>query len=479
MSSVSPAPNIILITVDCLRADHLGCYGYSRNTSPNINKLARNGVTFVNAITNGGNTPSAFPSILASALPPIYAHEHKDIIKNNTTVAEVFRSKGYSTAAFGSNPHLGGLRHYDKGFDFFYEGSWGHPSRLTNLRKTISDRIISRITSKFVLGMVSKLAIWFDAISFTFKNKPIATAEDITSQAMEWIARQQGSFFIWMHYMDVHAPYIPPQKYVKEFHKKKMNRLQMISLVQRSDKDMEKISASGIQTFIDLYDASVKHVDEFIGRLVNALGDRSENTIITITADHGDELGEHGKTLFGHITLYDAVLRVPLILAGAGIGKGVTFDQQVQSLDLAPTLVNLAGITIPPTFYGMSLVRLIRGEDMAVEKGIISVFSPVDFFICGASADRIIYSYRTSAWKYILTETTSESGITRVEELYHLETDPVETENLADVEKGEVLKFKLEALQAINRFKDQKRAELTSSEVARIRSRVKHLELNS
>ena len=99
-------PNVILITIDALRVDHLGCYGYHRNTSPNIDGLASNGALFRQAISSGGGPREAFPSILASVPPPVRYEEYKSIIKENTTIAEVLRRNGYKTAAFNSNPYL-------------------------------------------------------------------------------------------------------------------------------------------------------------------------------------------------------------------------------------------------------------------------------------------------------------------------------------------------------------------------------------
>ncbi|MBA7618539.1 hypothetical protein ES703_25869 [subsurface metagenome] len=115
----SDAPNVILLTIDCLRFDHLGCYDYWRDTSPNIDNLASRGALFLEAISNGGMTPSAFPSILASALPPLEAAEDREILRRSTTLAELLKKAGYHTAAFHSNPFLARPFHYGKGFDAF------------------------------------------------------------------------------------------------------------------------------------------------------------------------------------------------------------------------------------------------------------------------------------------------------------------------------------------------------------------------
>ena len=112
-------PNILLLTIDCLRADHLGCYGYSRDTSPNIDRLASKGALFLEAISNGGRTPASFPSILASQLPPLEWEEHKQIMQRAPTLAGILKKAGYQTAAFLSNPFLTKFFHYDKGFNVF------------------------------------------------------------------------------------------------------------------------------------------------------------------------------------------------------------------------------------------------------------------------------------------------------------------------------------------------------------------------
>ena len=112
-------PNIILITVDCLRSDHLGCYGYTRNTSPNLDSLASEGALFLEAISNGGCTPCAFPSILASALPPVTHEGIVRLLKQSTPLAELLKRAGYHTAGFQCNPFLTSFFGYDRGFDVF------------------------------------------------------------------------------------------------------------------------------------------------------------------------------------------------------------------------------------------------------------------------------------------------------------------------------------------------------------------------
>ncbi|MHA1833105.1 MAG: sulfatase-like hydrolase/transferase, partial [Candidatus Baldrarchaeia archaeon] len=123
--------SIILITIDSLRVDHLRCYGYHRNTSPNIDSLASKGALFLQAVSNGGGTPEAFPSILASTLPPVRAEEYAIILKERSTIAEILKERGYNTGAFHSNPYLSKFFHYDKGFDTFDDSM----SRLGLIRK--------------------------------------------------------------------------------------------------------------------------------------------------------------------------------------------------------------------------------------------------------------------------------------------------------------------------------------------------------
>jgi len=459
-------PNVLLLTVDCLRPDHLGCYGYTRNTSPNMDKLAAQGTLFTEAISCGGNTPSAFPSILASALPPLHVDEHKKIIQQSTTLAEMFGEAGYRTAAFTSNPFLSQLWSYNKGFGKFDEGSLDAP-RFWAVRERLVEKVLSAMSNKLPLGFLAKLDKYARSLFYVvFGGSPTTPAEQTSKGAFSWLNSHHKNFFLWLHYMDVHAPYMPPPQYVKQFHGKGVSRYRMSALWRKSAADPTQLSPSEVATLLDLYDASIRYVDDSIGWLLRKAGSRLKNTIIIVTADHGDEFGEHGKA--GHLTLYDGIVHVPLLISGPKIESGAIVKNQVSILDLAPTIVALAGLKQADTFYGKPMIPLMKGEGKAT-KGVISAAIPP-----GAERE-LILAYRTPKWKYIRTESTVFPNSVLAEELYNLRDDPGETANLIGLETDEVRKFKLEAINALEQLKKSKIEHSTSFEKLRVRDRLKKL----
>jgi len=463
MSQVKP--NVLLITVDCLRHDHLGCYGYTRDTSPNIDKLASQGTLFAEAISCGGNTASAFPSILASALPPLRADEHKKIIQQSTTLAEIFGEAGYHTAAFTSNPFLSQLWNYNKGFDKFDEG-WENTPRFWIVREWLVGKVLQTISNKMLLSFLAKLDKYADSVSFALSGNPITHAEQTSEEAFSWLNSHNKSFFLWLHYMDVHPPYMPPPRYVNQFHGKGISRYQISALWRKSAVDPAQLSPLEMATLQDLYDASIRYADDNIGWLLRKAESRLENTIIIFTADHGDEFGEHGRA--GHLTLYDGIIHVPLLVSGPGIKAGTVVRNQVSLLDLAPTIVTLAGLKKVDTFHGKPLVPLMGGG-RSTTKGAVSVI------ISPGSEQQRIFAYRTPKRKYIRTESTVLPDRVLAEELYNLKDDPGETTNLIGLETDEAREFKLEATAALKQLEKSKMEQSTSFETLRVKGKIKRL----
>jgi len=449
-------PNIILITIDALRYDHLGCYGYHRNTSPNIDALASRGVKFTQAISNGGQTPQSFPAILASALPSLSRPKGKAILGKDIMLAELLREADYHTAAFHSNPYLSKFYGYNRGFDVFDDKLSGFSLRGARLRlraQNAPDTLVGRIR-----GRVGKI---IRPTMMKITDRPIVTANETTNKATSWLKVNKGKFFIWLHYMDVHNPYLPASKYVRYFYEKTIGQKEMVALNRKMINKADKMSPFEIETIISLYDAEVRYVDEAVGMLLDKLENYQDNTLVIISADHGDEFGEHGK--FGHHTLYEGILRVPLIIAGPDIKEGKVVKQQVSLIDLAPTIVELLGIKSPVTFHGKGLLPIIRGEK-EIEIETISTY--VDPFV-----ERRSIACRTPGWKYICNEIL-DSGLELGEEIYDLRKDPREINNMHGGINHEANAFELEAKRKIAKFKQSKIEEATGYEGKEISAKI-------
>lgn len=462
-------PNVILITVDCLRSDHLGCYGYHRNTSPNIDSLASKGALFLEAISNGGCTPDSFPSILASQLPPLSLDEYRRVMQRSPTLAGVLKEAGYETAAFHSNPFLAECFHYDNGFDVF-EDSLGMFNNLQ--RRRVRLRLIRK--SRGINKVRNILGALLNLLLFSLGKQREVTAGKLTNRSVSWLDSCYGSFFLWSHYMDAHNPYLPPSKYVRQLLNRRISRYRMIRLHSKQMKTFKRadirkaewLSAAEIDDLADLYDANIRYVDDNIGRFLESLGSRLENSIIIVTADHGEAFGEHGS--LGHTgTLYEELVHVPLIMAGPGIKAGSIIKEPVELMSLAPTVTDLLALGSIKGFRGRSLLPVMRGTKMTT-KGTISTRQVPEL-------NRRLISYRTPDWKYIYTESLEETNTLLSEEVYDLRNDPREEHNLHDSEAGEVNSFKSEAVDKILEFKKLKREEETAYEKERIKAKLKKI----
>ena len=365
-------PNIILITIDSLRSDHLGCYGYTRDSSPNIDRLASKGVLFSEAIANGGCTPDSFPSILASQLPPIDDDEYRRVMRRSLTIAGLLKGAGYQTAAFHSNPYLSEFFHYNEGFNVFEDNLGTVGRRL--IQQPPEEHGVSTGFNRF-LNKVGRL---FVHLLFALGRQPCVTADELTNQAVSWLDSHHSRFFLWLHYMDTHYPYLPPAEYVRKLFNRRISRYRMVNLYSKQLKTFREagfrnvgwLSPAEIDTLINLYDADIRYVDDNIGRLLESLGNHLENTIIIVTADHGEAFGEHNS--LGHGTLYEELIRVPLIIAGPGIKAGAVVSEPVELMDLAPTIADSVGIARVKGFHGRSLLTVVR-DGQRVARGTINV----------------------------------------------------------------------------------------------------------
>ena len=463
------APNVLLLTIDCLRFDHLGCYGYSRGTSPNIDNLASRGALFLEAISNGAKTPYSFPSILASALPPLEEDEDREILQQSTTLAELLKEAGYHTAAFHSNPLLARPFNYGKGFDIF-EDSLGKMDVALKQKFKLQMKLIMRLKplkalrfGRSVVGFLAKLWRLPDFFSFLTTGPPIVRGEELTRRALQWRAAHRGKFFLWLHYMDVHRPFMPFPKYLSQFRTQPISRRKMVALFHKMLEKSGQLSPSEVAMLVDLYDADIKYVDDVVGLLLGSLGSDLPNTIVVVTADHGEEFGERGK--FGHETLYDGLVHVPLIVAGPGIKGDTLVKQQVSLLDLAPTVADLIGIDNTLGFHGESLLPVVKGEREATNATISVNLEP----------GRRLIAYRVPGWKYILTESRDASDVVLAEEVYDLRTDPGEIRNLHGLDIEEVKRFELEAKRKVSQFKQLKSEEKTAYEKQRIKAKLNKL----
>ena len=282
--------NIVLITVDCLRADHMSCYGYHRKTTPFIDSIAERSLFFENAFANGPNTRHSVPSFLTSTYPLLFLDEAKAgrFHEGRKSMAELLKEHGYSTAAIHSNPYISKFYGYDRGFDYFNDFLLGQ------VEDEIERSKISKILHEAAKG-----------IKAVFMHKlPHEDGERINEEAIKWLENANEPFFLWLHYMDVHMPYVPPNRFLEELGLRKYSHIRKIWMGKKIDdvEMREKIRNEEVPDYINLYDGCIRYTDWVLQSLIRKIEKNFPETLFVITADHGEEFREHGG--LGHGDTY-------------------------------------------------------------------------------------------------------------------------------------------------------------------------------
>jgi arylsulfatase A-like enzyme len=386
-------PNILLIAVDSLRADHLSCYDYSRLTSPHLDRFARQGTLFENTYSPHIPTTSAYTSMLTGMdvfTTQVVALRHKGPVRPQVSMlAEVLPGEGYSTSCVGlrGNPS-------SRGFDTYLDyRAWGN-----------------------------------------WAQRPLDKAQDLNRVVIPELDRllDQGQpFFLLLRHMDPHAPYLPPEPYGRMFyHGNECDPTNDSMAPVLSFKPFRDFYASwmppGItdkEYVIAQYDGAIAYLDACIQTILTYLEARGvlDSTIVVLNADHGETLYEH-ECWFDHHGLYDSNLHVPLIIRyPAQIPAGLRVSGYNQHKDLMPTLLELAGIQSDIPFDGKSLMGMVRGEVASHES---------EFYITECTWMRK-HGWRTPQWK-LIRALEPDFHFKPPVELYNLVEDPDEVHDVAD-----------------------------------------------
>jgi len=374
-SSEESPPDILLVLVDALRADHISGYGYARETTPFLDEYAEKGVRFSNAYSHSSHTKISVASLFTGLVPPshrvrtVAIKEQTGRVKSDTlstsvdTLAEILQRHGYSTAGFVTNPHVQSFQGFAQGFDEYQYGD-------------------------------------FDARS-------------LNQRAISWLENHARSpYFLYLHYMDVHYPYEPPRPY-RTLYVEERRGLKPLFIYGPTSR---KVSQEEIHDTVALYDAQINYWDDSFREFIESLDERGrlENAVVVIVADHGDEFNEHGG--FGHgFTLYTEMIHVPMYFIFKGkLASGVVRDDLAQLIDVAPTLFGLSGIeTVGMNLEGVDLFASKHGE---------------------ANTDRSVYSETYLGTKPRSIRTADQQLVFNATpetwELYDLNRDPAEKNDL-------------------------------------------------
>jgi arylsulfatase A-like enzyme/Flp pilus assembly protein TadD len=294
--------NLVVVTIDTLRPDHLHCYGYSKIETPSVDSVAARGVLFENAVTQTPLTPPSHASIFTGLYPTV--HHVRDtggfvLQPSSITLATILQQQGWDTAAFISSAVLKKLFGFNQGFAV-YDDEMPKPGN-----------------------------------SRDFLEDPERRAGDTIDRAIHWLDGRSGKpYFLWVHLYDPHLPYQPPSPFKEQY------------------KDRP-------------YDGEIAYADRELGRLFAAVQKKSpaDKTIVAVLSDHGESLGEHGEYSHG-VFLYDATLRIAFLMSGPGIPTGMRVKQQARTIDFLPTVLELMGGKAPASVQGVSLTPSFTGHDV-------------------------------------------------------------------------------------------------------------------
>jgi arylsulfatase A-like enzyme len=371
--------NLLIVVLDAARADHAGCYGYPRETTPNIDAIAAESLVFEQHFSQFPHTRSSTVSLFTGQYPDTHGvYGHGGTPPEGPSLAQALRATGFETAFFSgwlvASPVMG------------IGGEFEFVSAPTRGRGGRRSRAVSR-----------------------------RNPGDVASNVSDWLHRRPpGRFLAYLHLLQPHPPYEPPEEFVELF-RSKPPHLWRGRLPSREIKHTSRREMS-LRQIVNLYDANYRYADEAVGELVRLLEqeDSLDNTLLIITSDHGEAFGEHGYE--GHREgVYDEHLHVPLLMRFPGDGAPVGRVRALtETVDIFPTVLHLLGLDTPETVQGKSLVPLITGATPRVR----------DFVFARAEGKPESYLIRDENWALILFR----GGELRA--LYDLAEDPWQTRNV-------------------------------------------------
>ena len=389
--------NVILVTVDATRKDIFGVYGNKRGLTPAFDSLGNKSIVFTRGQTVGPYTQASFPGLLTSSYFLEYG-QPRGLAPQRTLISEPLQQAGITTAAFHSNPYISDFLGWNRGWDVFYD--------------SMEDEVEPRI--------------------------PYIRGNIVNQKAIDWLSsyskgRSKKPFFLWLHYMDIHEPYMPEKEYVDMVDPSvTISQDEMYDMFQNVQLKRDVSDPAKVELLKKLYDIHVREVDTYFEEFLSCLENIGilEETVIIATNDHGDEFNEHGG-LSHDDKMYSELIDMPLLIYGAG--EAMVCDALVSNLDIPPTIIHLFGLDPVEKFEGHSLIPVADYPNRGVYGEAIDQHSKK-----GGDLDRDIYFYRDKDLK-IIYRANLDSW-----EMYDLREDPKEFSNIVDTSpEAEELKGKL------------------------------------
>ena len=403
--AAEPPRRVFLITVDTLRADHLGWHGYPRDTSPRLDEWVERGIVFERAIVQWPKTGPSFASMFTSLYPHttgLINRAAQTIPDDYLALPAWFQERGFTTAAVISNPVLSQELGWGRGFDH-YEQTWVDQATLDAVDELPLEQ----------RPMAFRRHVWADRVN------------QLALPLLASLASEER-LFVWLHYTDPHAPYLLQPGTGNPF---------LDDEYYTSDRIVDLTGAEGralgdqreLRYYVAQYDANVRVTDRAIGAIldeINVLG-MEDGSLFVMTSDHGEELAEHGVPFEHGPVPYNSSVHVPLAVVGEPwVNAGKRVEQPVELIGLFPTLVELLGEPMPEGFEGRSWLPLLAGRTGAEEDA-----DPVAFADAGAY-QRHLRSIQDQEWQLVLRPPNKEREKPLIE-IYHLPSDPLQLNDVA------------------------------------------------
>lgn len=381
----APPRNLVFVTMDTVRADHLSLYGYGRPTSPVLEELGAHAAVFTNAFSQQTNTSPSHASMFTGLYPHVHGNEtnFQTLPEGRTTLAQILAKQGFETAGFVSGVAMQKYTGLDRGFEVYRDEmkGWRRDGRAA------------------------------------------------TEEAIEWLRElpPDQRFFLFLHLYDAHGPYyVPPERQVLFQSADPGPLLRNVPDYQRwmpGGKDLRHLNQ-----FVDRYDTQIRYVDTLIGELLKHVD--LKTTAVVVTADHGETLGERYHVLDHGGQVYDEQIRIPLVVR-LPRGEPRRIEAMVETVDFLPTLLDVLQVPRPQglALQGESLAPLLGGGRRPLRSVTLAgARAEPDWFPqYGLDKKRQVYSIRSSRWKLIAYPGVEQDTL----ELFDLQSDPGETRNVA------------------------------------------------
>jgi arylsulfatase A-like enzyme len=428
------ALNVVMIVLDTVRADHLSLYGYERETTPNLARLARRGVRFDQARSAAPWTLPSHASMFTGRWPhELEVERHGHFNSKYPTLAEFFRDRGYATSGTVANQFFCGRESgLARGFDDYkdFPVTPGEVLRSSTVGWLLA-RVVDRVRAESVALITSDV---MSGVSLDFHRKDAA---QVNREFLDWQSQnRERPFFAFLNYFDAHDPYIAPQGFDKHFGKSPASRAEVAVLKDWQKRGQKQPCAPALSLASDAYDDCIAALDQELGKLFDEFGRRGilERTVVIVTADHGEQFGEHGGLRHG-VSLYGSEVHVPLlILSPTRVPVGQTVREPVSLRDLPATIVDLIGWGGRSPFPGTSLTTTWDTEGVETHNPPGPLLSEL-----GTPIEPTGKKPRMNIGSESLTSIIDEGLLyihheDGIEELYDIHADPSETHDLSGSE---------------------------------------------